>query len=215
MTTTSQKHRQAKRLRAFRKVHSVMGAWLFLLFFIIAVSSILLAWKKHSGGWIQQTTQTGVSSDLKDWLPLDSLHNIAMKVYHDSIEAKAPIAFDRIEIRKENGVAKFLFNDRFIGIQLDGTTGALLLIEQRRSDIIESIHDGSILDWLFQTNTDVFKIIYSTVNGIALLLFTITGFWLWYGPKRLSKSFPVQLKERKRSRILHFFSKHQNPNPQK
>lgn len=25
------------------------------------------------------------------------------------------------------------------------------------------------------------------ITGVALLLFSVTGFWLWYGPKRMKK----------------------------
>ena len=28
------------------------------------------------------------------------------------------------------------------------------------------------------------KLVYTSIMGTALLIFTITGFWLWYGPKR-------------------------------
>jgi hypothetical protein len=70
------------------------------------------------------------------------------------------------------------------GVQLDWTTGELLHIEKRRSDLIENIHDGSLLDYLFKTNDEQIKLIYTSVMGTALLTFTISGFWLWYGPKR-------------------------------
>jgi hypothetical protein len=33
-------------------------------------------------------------------------------------------------------------------------------------------------------------VIYSTIMGVALLIFTITGFWLWYGPKRMKQDKP-------------------------
>jgi hypothetical protein len=60
---------------------------------------------------------------------------------------------------------------RIIGaIQLDGATGKLH-IERRRSDIIEKIHDGSIVDDYFKTGNGFFKLFYTTVMGLAL--FTI------------------------------------------
>ena len=66
-------------------------------------------------------------------------------------------------------------------------TGELLHIEKRRSDFIEKVHDGSILDYYFKTGKEPFKLVYTTVMGLALLIFTVTGFWLWYGPKRMRK----------------------------
>jgi hypothetical protein len=88
----------------------------------------------------------------------------------------------------DKGMVKFVFLDHFWGIQLDGATGKLLHIEKRRSDFIENIHDGSILDSYFKTNGEQIKLFYTSIMGLALLTFTITGFWLWYGPKRMRKS---------------------------
>lgn len=82
-------------------------------------------------------------------------------------------------------MVKFVFIDHYWGIQLDGATGKLLHIERRNSDILENIHDGSILDYYFGTTGEQFKLVYTSIMGLALLTFTITGFWLWYGPKVL------------------------------
>ncbi len=75
---------------------------------------------------------------------------------------------------------------KYWGIQLDGATGKLLHIERRRADFVENIHDGSILDYYFKTDGQ-FKLIYTTIMSLALLIFTVTGFWLWYGPKRMRR----------------------------
>jgi hypothetical protein len=71
---------------------------------------------------------------------------------------------------------------------MDGATGALLQIELRRSDVIEKIHDGSIVDYFLGFQSGIFKLIYTTIMSFALTIFTITGFWLWYGPKKMRKS---------------------------
>lgn len=84
-------------------------------------------------------------------------------------------------------MVKFIFKDHFWGLQLDGATGQLLHIEKRRSDFIKKIHDRSILDYYFGTTSDQIKLSYTLIMGFALLTFTITGFWLWYGPKRMRK----------------------------
>ena len=55
------------------------------------------------------------------------------------------------------------------------------------SDFVESLHDGSILDDLFGTGGEQFKAGYNTIMGLSLFLLTASGFWLWYGPKRLRK----------------------------
>ena len=185
MAETTKRQNQAKTLRVFRKIHRTTGAFLFIFFFIVSITAIILGWKKHSGGIILPKSYKGTSTNLKDWLPIDSLHKNACKILHDSVSPELSQNVERIDIRKDKGMVKFIFSDHFYGIQLDGATGKLLHIEQRRSDYIEKIHDGSILDFYFKTSNGQIKLVYTTIMGLALLVFTITGFWLWYGPKRM------------------------------
>ena len=106
----------------------------------------------------------------------------------DSVSATASLQLERIDIRPDKGSVKFVFDYDYIGLQLDGATGQLLHIDKRRSDFVENIHDGSILDRYFKTTGGQIKLIYTSIMGLALLLFTITGFWLWYGPKKMRKA---------------------------
>ena len=157
---------------------------MFSFFFLVAVSGLLLGWKKHSGGIILAKTIKGTSSELKNWLPLDKLHTNACNYLHERVDPSLSLELDRIDVRQDKGVAKFVFVDGYWGLQLDGVTGELLNIERRRSDFIENLHDGSLIDRFLGTD-GYFKLFYTSVTGIALLIFTITGFWLWIGPKRM------------------------------
>lgn len=183
----SKRQRQAKNIRIFRKVHRTMGMFLFVFFFFISISGVLLGLKKHSGDIISPKTYTGKSNDFKEWLSLEDLLLKSNTILHDSIEINISLELNRIDIRKEKGVVKFIYENHYWEIQLDGASGNLLNIGKRNADIIEKIHDGSILDRYFGTNNGQIKLIYSTITGLALLLFTISGFWLWYGPKRMKK----------------------------
>lgn len=185
MVKTNSNQQQAKILRLFRKVHRITGAFLFLFFFIIALSGILLGLKSNSNGVILPNTTQGTTSDLKNWLPIDSLHTKAILILKDSISHSLSLELDRIDIRKNKGIVKFIFENHYWEIQLDGATGKLLNIGKRHSDLIEDIHDATILDRFF--NTSQIKLIYTLIMGLALLLFTITGFWLWYGPKKMKR----------------------------
>ncbi|MHC1702888.1 MAG: PepSY domain-containing protein [Tenuifilaceae bacterium] len=187
MTDKNRRPKQARFIRVFRKIHRITAIMLFVFFFFIAVTGLLLGIKKHSGGVILSKSYTGISTDLKTWLPIDSLHSYACKIFRDSISSTLPLDLERIDIRKDKGMVKFVFVEGFWGIQLDGTTGELLHIERRRADFIEKIHDGSILDYYFKTSNTQIKLVYTIVMGLALLIFTITGFWLWIGPKRMRK----------------------------
>lgn len=185
MYKKNDRQQQAKILRVFRKIHRTTGALLFAFFFIIAGTGLLLGWKKHSGGILLAKTHKGFSSDLKDWLPLDSLYKNACSYLKASIKTEVENKNVRIDARKEKGIVKFIFTDIFWGVQVDAATGQVLHIESRRSDFIEKIHDGSIADLIFGIEGEYIKLVYTTITGLALLIFTITGFWLWYGPKRM------------------------------
>ena len=186
MYNTSKKN-HAKTLRIVRKIHRTTGVLLFVFFFIIGITGLILGWKKNSNGLILPKSEEGTSTQLSNWLPLDQLQDIAFKTLLDSIDKNIDLNLQRIDARPEKGMIKFVFDNHYWGVQLDGATGDLLAITKRRSDFFENIHDGSILDIIFGTKGEIIKLIYTTIMGSALLIFTITGFWLWYGPKRMKK----------------------------
>ena len=185
MAAIEKKKAQAKWLKTFRKIHRITGLYLLVFIVLISTSGLLLGWKKHTSGFLLAKSFSGTSTDLKKWLPLDSLHRNACEILRDSVSTELSTEIDRIDVRKDKGMVKFIFKHHFTGIQLDGVTGKLLHIEVRRSDFIEMVHDGSILDHYLNTKNELIKLIYTSTMGLALLLFVITGFWIWFGPKRM------------------------------
>jgi len=177
--------KQAKWIRHFRWIHQKLAIPTFIFLFIISATGLLLGIKKQTG--LLAPTQEGVSKDLSHWLPIDSLSKIAVTILHDSVDTRLSPELDRIDIRPQKGVVKYVFADHYWGLQLDGTTGKLLQIEKRNSDLIENIHDGSILDKLFDSGESM-KATYSVLLGGSLMVLVVSGFWLWYGPKRLRQS---------------------------
>lgn len=177
------RRRQAKILRVSRSVHRTTGALLFVFFFIIAATGLLLGWKKNTGGIILADSYQGSSTDLKDWLPMDVLHQKAIGALRASVSPDLSLELDRIDVRPDKGMVKFVFVEHYWGVQLDGATGEVLHVERRRADFVENVHDGSVLDYLAGTGGQI-KLAYTSIMGAALLTFTATGFWLWYGPKR-------------------------------
>ena len=176
-----------KVLRVTRRLHRQTGVLLFVFFFIIAITGLLLGWKKNSGGYLLAATKKGASADAADWLPSDSLINIAIHYLQDSISVNLSPEIDRLDYRPSKGIVKVLFTQHYDAVQIDCSTGQVLSHDVRRSDWVEHVHDGTIVDnWLGLSN-GAFKLIYTSIMGIALLIFTLTGFWLWYGPKRLRK----------------------------
>ncbi len=173
-------------MRVFRRLHRITASITFVVFFAVAVTGLLLGWKKHSGGAILPVTHKGTSRELSEWLPLDSLQRNAVAAL-SAHDPTLSVKLDRIDVRPDKGVLKFTFKDHYWEVQLDGATGRVFHIEKRYSDLIEHIHDGSIVDRLVGIPNDWFKLTYTNVAAWSLLIFTITGFWLWIGPKLMRR----------------------------
>jgi hypothetical protein len=153
----------------------------FLL--VIGITAILLAWKKE-WGLIPKTQTTKVESP-SNWIPLEKMMEIGQSFVRDSLQKSDLI--DRLDVRPDKGIAKIIFKRHFTEIQVDGYSGEILSVSQRNSDLIEKIHDGSILDFLLVSDSEISKITYSTLTSIVLLVLCFTGFFLWYLPKAIKK----------------------------
>lgn len=175
----SLKGNNIKVIQSVRKIHRFSTLVLFLFLLIIGISGIILGWKKNSGEIIMPHTYEGSSTNLSEWLSLDSIYTVASRAIADSVSPGLPVDLDRIDIRKEKGVAKVVFLRHHWEVQVDGATGTILHTGKRRSDLFEDIHDGSIIDNIAGTPNGEFKLIYTSLMGIALITFTITGLWLY------------------------------------
>lgn len=174
----------AKRTRWYRKIHRYIAIAAFFFLLMISVTGLLLIWKKNSGGYLLADSQKGSSTDLGQWLSFDSLRAIAVTILHDSISPDLSPKLNRIDARPDKGMVKFVFEEHYWAIQLDGATGKVLHLERRRADFIENLHDGSFFD---KFTGGFFKISYGSFVGLSLLLLTITGFFLWINPRRMRK----------------------------
>jgi len=146
---------------------------------VIAVTGGLLGWKKDIS-WLHAGTISGTVSSPTEWQSSADLRAIAI----DAILAHDPsldTVIARIDIRPSKGTAKVIFDKRYYGVQIDLNTGDLLTLERRNADLVENIHDGSIVD--MSSSISFFKLLYTSILALSLLGFTLTGFWLWVGPK--------------------------------
>lgn len=175
-----------KRTRQYRKLHRYIGSVLVLFFFTIAATGVLLGWKKHSGGYILPNTQKGSSFNLADWKSLDTLASAAQQALLRQ-DSSLNTTIDRMDVRADKGTVKVSFKGNFYEVQIDGATARVLAINLRKSDIIEQIHDGSLLDAAFNSDGGWFKLGYTSILGLGLLILSVSGFWLWYNPKRIRK----------------------------
>ena len=95
---------------------------------------------------------------------------------------------NRIDYRPRKGIAKVRFEKHFTELQIDCYTGKIVSQKTRTADIIEMIHDGSIVDFLFNSNGKATKLFYSTLISIGILFLSLSGFWLWKKPKQIKKN---------------------------
>jgi len=115
---------------------------------VVVGSGILLQLKKESS-WIQPPTQKG--ADGPPTLAFDAILAAAATVPDAGVRTWDDV--DRLDVRPSKGVAKVRAKSGW-EIQVDTSTGAVLQAAVRRSDLIESIHDGSFFHekaklWIF------------------------------------------------------------------
>ncbi len=166
------------RLRQFRSIHKWIGISVFLFMIVTASTGVLLGWKKNVN-LLQPATLKGSTLAIDKWVSFDRIAQSAMHGI-DSVTSKQ-IEIDRMDVRPDKGIIKVTFIEGYWEAQIDGGTGKVLSIAQRHADWIEHIHDGSII-------SEPFKIVYTNYLGWGLLFLSITGFWLWYGPKVIRKA---------------------------
>jgi uncharacterized iron-regulated membrane protein len=168
--------------RAFRVWHrkTAIAAGFFLA--IVALTGLLLAFKKPLG-LLPPVYQAGI---IQQWQPVDSLIRSAERYAIRENLLQQPV-IDRVDIRPGDGIAKITFKKSFWELQLHGQTGEVVSARRRYADLAEKIHDGSIGDFLLDTNRPVFTWIFSGFTGFSLCLLAVSGFFLWINPGFIRK----------------------------
>ena len=157
-----------------RKVHYWVSVFVALPIFVIAATGLLLQLKKQLP-WVQPPEQRGSGTAMTLSLPeiLEACRRVPQAEVRDWSDIQ------RVDVRPSRGMLKvWTLNNH--EIQLDAGTGAVLQVAYRRSDVIESIHDGSWFhDWV--------KFGWFLPTGVMLLGLAATGlylFWLPIGARR-------------------------------
>jgi hypothetical protein len=136
---------------------------------IILLSGIVLQLKKESA-YIQPPTQRGVGTEPA--IGFERILEVAKSVPEAEIESWEDV--DRLDVRPGKGVIKVRCENGY-EVQIDAATGEILQVAVRRSDLIESIHDGTYFH-------DHFKLWVFLPAGIVLALLVITGLHLFLLP---------------------------------
>lgn len=131
-----------------RRFHFWAALIIFLPVCVVIGSGILLQVKKEFD-WIQPPTQKG--SERTPSITFNEILTVAQSVPDAEIKSWADI--DIIDVRPNKGSIKIRSNNHW-ELQIDGVTGKVLSSTYRRSDMIESIHDGTFFHqharlWLF------------------------------------------------------------------
>lgn len=152
-----------------RRLHRVGALVSALPVLVVIVSGLFLQLKKE-WAWVQPPTVRGSTTDLVvDW---DAVLAAAAGVEDAGIESWDDV--DRIDVRPGKGMLKVRSTSRW-EVQVDTATGEVLQASPRRSDLIESIHDGSFFAegaklWVFLP------------AALVLLGLWISGVYLWLLP---------------------------------
>jgi len=154
--------------RLLRQIHYWLSFAVFIPCGIMFIAGIFLMLKKEID-WIQPPTERGA---IVNQIPNISFTRIvdASKTYPETGIAQWS-DIDRIDFRPSKGIAKVISNTGW-EVQIDTANGTVLSTNFRRSDVIESIHDGSYFaGWT--------KLYLFLPIGLLLILMWGTGIYLF------------------------------------
>lgn len=167
----------------FSKINRLFHRWGSIIIaapiLLVIISGIILLLKKESS-WIQPPTKRGASKELT--VSFDTILQEAQSVDEAEISDWGDIS--RVDVRPNKGMMKVRAANGW-EIQLDSQTGQVLQVAYRRTDLIESLHDGSFFH-------DKVKLWLFLPSALILLGLWLTGIYLFLLPalirrKRLRK----------------------------
>ncbi|MFG0242400.1 MAG: PepSY domain-containing protein [Phycisphaerales bacterium JB054] len=160
-----------------RKLHRWGSVATAVPLLIVLVTGILLLLKKDVA-WIQPPTAAGPAGPPA--VAFDEI--LAAVVAVPEADAAGWADIDRLDVRPGEGVAKVQCVSGY-EVQVSTVTGEVLQTARRRSDLIESLHDGS---WFH----GAVKLGVFLPSAVIVLALWITGAWLWLMPHLRSKRRP-------------------------
>ncbi|HVL12028.1 MAG TPA: PepSY domain-containing protein [Gemmata sp.] len=154
----------------FRKTHRWGAILVAVPFLLVLVSGLLLQVKKQVP-WVQPPTKKGEGK-----VPTVTMAEILAAVTRDAPQAGVQSwdDIDRLDLRPKDGVVKVQCKSCY-EVQVDFRTGAVLQVEYRRSDLIETLHDGS---WF----GDAAKLYVFLPVALVVLGLWVTGVYLFVLP---------------------------------
>ena len=156
--------------RLSRKLHR-WGAIIIAIPIVLVIVTGLLLQVKKQWTWVQPPTQKGSHDEPS--MDFARILAVAQSVPEANVSGWKDI--DRLDVRPSKGIVKVQTVSRW-ELQIDSHTGDVLSSVYRRSDLIESLHDGS---WFH----DRAKLWIFLPNGLILLGLWLTGVHRWFLPR--------------------------------
>jgi uncharacterized iron-regulated membrane protein len=152
-----------------RKVHYWAAGIIAIPLIVVAVTGSLLQLKKH-WSWVQPPEQRG--SVKAPQIELSGILEALKKEPRLQVQSWDDVK--RLDVRPDRGVVKAWLQTDWEA-QIDLGTAEILQIAYRRSDWLESIHDGSIFG-------DVVKLGWFFPAALGLVLLWLGGVWMFIWP---------------------------------
>jgi uncharacterized iron-regulated membrane protein len=153
-----------------RKTH-YWASFIIAIPMLVMIATGLLLQMKKQWDWVQPPEQRGTGTS-----PAIDLDGILASVQTvPDMQVTSWDDVNRLDLRPSRGIVKVWLNNGW-EVQVDLGTGEVLQTAYRRSDFIESVHDGSFFggDW---TKLGVFL-----PTGITVFLLWVSGMWMWWVP---------------------------------
>ena len=156
---------------------------------VIFTSGVMLQLKKEAA-WIQPTTQEGAATGAS--LPFDRILAVVREVPESEVRTWDDI--DRLDVRPGKGMLKVRCKNRW-EVQIDANNGEVLQVAYRRSDLIESIHDGSYFHdsaklWIFLPAALILMLLW--VTGVYLFALPYLARWNRSRRKKTASNLPTK-----------------------
>lgn len=153
-----------------RKIHYWISFAVAVPMLVMIGSGLLLQMKKQ-WHWVQPPEQRGTGTTPS--LDLDGILDSVRTVPDLHVQSWDDV--NRLDVRPGRGMVKVWLNNGW-EVQVDLDTGRVMQTAYRRSDLIESVHDGSFFagDW---TKLGLFL-----PTGLVVFVLWLSGMWMWWVP---------------------------------
>ena len=159
--------------RFFWDTHKWVGIGIAAFLLLVAGTGFFLLLKKEFD-WIQPPTQKGSAGTSDQFISVETAWAKCQAAGHPDFARLEQL--DRVDVRPDKRVYKMLSTDNHSEMQIDAITGEVLSQDERVSDLLEDLHDGS---WIGKPVHDY------VMPLVALLVYFLvfSGLWLWLEPK--------------------------------